>query len=172
MEGVKASSRNKMYFKYLNTDKYLLQVLLRVKKKYVVSFFSVTVKTKIGIISKPELWLNLVWLKYRGAAEMATSAETPAVPRTCGFTGSEKAIALTAESLSQGSHPHCPGVTKTDTTGWRRGRFFLKGCKRTVWFQVVWVILGCQGVLRSRVTFWRNPLCYLPTWGKQKESTS
>lgn len=24
MEGIKASSRNKMYFKYLNTDKYLL----------------------------------------------------------------------------------------------------------------------------------------------------
>lgn len=33
MEGVKASSRNKMYFKYLNTDKYLLEVLLRVEKK-------------------------------------------------------------------------------------------------------------------------------------------
>lgn len=39
-------------------------MLLRVKKKYVVSFSSVTVKTKIGIISKPELWLNLVLRKW------------------------------------------------------------------------------------------------------------
>lgn len=34
-----------------------------------------TFKTKIGIIAKPELWLNLVWLKRLGAVETAAAAE-------------------------------------------------------------------------------------------------
>lgn len=64
-----------------------------------------TFKTKIGLISKPELWLNLVCLKHRGAAETATSAERLQFQHGRLHRPAE-AIALTVRSRSPKVHAH------------------------------------------------------------------
>lgn len=147
-KGLKLQVETKRIF-----NKYLLQVLLRVKKK-LVSFFSVNFKTKL--VSCEKRSHGSIWpdCSIHGVVEMLILAETPEVPlhRWLQEAWGDNHFHC-AESLSHGTCPQCPGATKTNNNGGRQGRFFLKSCKQTVRFQVVWVKLEFNGVQRKQITF-------------------